>query len=281
MGMIYNAAQEIRAVLRWPRSPSGKFIAYFDLLDAFRAPACPVCALVEQGDRRALDALLYEQVNDAATRDRLVASHGFCNWHAWMLPGIDNSASGVALIYRHLLHETLERVTATLQEVRPRSRWGRLKARLFDRREQPLPLLDWRGKKHQCSLCTSSRRAELAYLKTILDFLGEADFAEGFGRSAGLCLPHLCLAATLGRDHPNLRSLLTAQETRWRDLMGELDEFIRKTDYRYANEARGREGSSWSRVLEALVGRRTLFGPERRSHTLNENAVEPPSETAN
>ncbi len=219
--------------------------------------------MLEQGERKALDALLYEQVNDPFTRDRLVESHGFCNWHAWMLPGVHNSASGVALIYRHLLSETLERVTETLREVRPRSRWQRVKARLFGTREEPLPLLAWRKKKRRCYLCTFSRRTERDYLTTILEFLGEADFAEAFGRSAGLCLPHLCLAAALGRDDQNLRHLLAAQEARWRDLTWELGEFVRKFDYRYAEEARGRENSSWHRVLEVLVGRAAVFGPER------------------
>ncbi len=263
MSAFGDVVQDVRAILGSPRGQSNKFITYFNLLDAFRVPGCPVCALLEQGERKALDSLLYEQVNDPTTREHLVASHGLCNWHAWMSPSVANSASGVALIYRHCLNETLTRVTETLRAVRPRSRWGRIKAWLFDGREEPLPLLDWRSKNQRCYLCTSSRRTERRYLQTILEFLGEAPFAEAFGRSTGLCLPHLCLTATLGRDHPNLRSLLTTQETRWRNLVGELDEFIRKFDYRYANEARGEEGSSWSRAVEALVGRRAVFGPER------------------
>jgi hypothetical protein len=265
MGAFGEVVQDVRAILRSPRGPSSKFITYFQLLDAFQVPGCPVCTLLEQGERKALDALLYEQVNDPFTRDRLVESHGFCNWHAWMLPGVHNSASGVALIYRHLLSETLEQVAATLREVRPRSRWQRIKARLFGSREEPLLLLAWRKKKRRCYLCAFSRRTETDYLTTILEFLGEADFAEAFGRSAGLCLPHLCLAAALGRDDQNLRSLLAAQEARWRDLTWELGEFVRKFDYRYAGEARGRENSSWQRVLEVLVGRAAVFGPEREA----------------
>lgn len=34
-------------------------------------------------------------------------------------------------------------------------------------------------------------------------------------------------------------------------------------DYRYTDEAKGRESSSWHRVLETFVGRAGVFGPER------------------
>lgn len=122
VGAFGEVVRDVRAI-RWsPRGPSSKFIAYFNLLDAFRVAGCPVCTLLEQEVRRALGALLYEQVNDPFTWDRLVGSHGFCNWHAWMLPGVNNSASGVALIYHHLLNETLERVSETLREIHSRSR---------------------------------------------------------------------------------------------------------------------------------------------------------------
>lgn len=102
--------------------PSSKFITYFQLLDAFKEPGCPVCTRLEEGALRTLDGLMYEQVNDPGTRDRLVESHGFCNWHAWMLPSVHNSASGVAIIYRHLLQETLELLRSARREARPRGR---------------------------------------------------------------------------------------------------------------------------------------------------------------
>lgn len=263
MARLRQLAQDVRMILQSAANPSSKFIAYFQLLDAFGKVGCPVCSLVEQGALKALDGLLYEQVNDPYTRDRLLESHGFCNWHAWMLPGIHNSALGVALIYRHLLQETLEHLKAASQAVRPRGRWQRLWERLTGSREEPLPVLAWRRKKTSCYLCTFARRSEHDYLRTILEFLGEAEFAEAFTRSAGLCLPHLYAAMAIDRDHPNLRTLLAMHEKRWQDLRWELEEFARKFDYRYADEARGRESSSWHRVLDVFVGRAGIFGPER------------------
>ena len=58
--------------------------------------------------------------------------------------------------------------------------------------------------------------------------------------------------------------LLGSAEQRWQGLMGDLEEFVRKFDYRYANEAMGDEKKSWRRALETFVGRAGVFGPERR-----------------
>jgi hypothetical protein len=206
---------------------------------------------------------MYEQVNDPFTRQRLVESHGFCNWHAWLLPGIHNSASGVALIYRHLLQETLDRLEVARQGARPRGRWRRLWERVKGSIRDPLPMLAWRQRKARCPICSFAWQAERDDLKTILEFIAEPEFGDAFARSSGLCLPHLYAAMAVGRDHPSLSLFLAIQEARWKDLVWELEEFARKFDYRYADEAKGRETSSWHRVLEVFTGRAGLFGPER------------------
>jgi len=249
---------------RRPRRTATKFLTYFQLLDAFKEPGCPVCSLLMRGAQKALDSLMYEQVNDPITRERLVESHGFCNWHAWLLPRIANSASGVGVIYRHLLQVALDALEAARRHVgtvQPEDGgWGRWLAS----RGEPSPLLVWRQKRTPCFLCTLSRQSEHDTLRAMLDYIGEAEFAEACGRSAGLCLPHLELAADLGRQHPNLRALLDIHVTQWRDLHWELGEFGRKADYRYVDEAKGREGMSWSRALELFAGQQGLFGPDRR-----------------
>ncbi len=263
MERVRAFVQDVRTILRSAESPSSKFITYFGLLDAFKEPGCPVCTRLEHGALKALDALMYEQVNDPSTRDRLVESHGFCNWHAWMLPSVRNSASGVAIIYKHLLSETLEHLRLARKETRPRGRWQRLRERLARSGEEMSAVRSWRSKKARCPVCTFARRSEEDDLRTILDFMGEAQFAEALGRSAGLCLPHLYAAIAIGRDHSNLGILLAAHVSRWQNLAWELEEFSRKFDYRFAEEVRGRESSSWHRVLEVFVGRPGAFGPER------------------
>jgi len=261
-----------------PNPLPSKFISYFQLLEAFQKPGCPVCALVEQGALRALDGLMYEQVNDPITRDRLVESHGFCNWHAWMLLRIHNSALGVAIIYRHLLLEALGALGSAGGRPVSRGLWRRLGRGAATPEGDPAPILTWRRRKARCYLCNFAAWSEREDLRSILQYLGEPEFGEAFARSAGLCLPHLCQAAEIGQGHANLGRLLSIHETHWRDLLWELEEFGRKFDYRYRDEDKGREGSSWRRALELFVGQPGLFGPERGREMAAERGITMPPE---
>jgi hypothetical protein len=266
VGRFRRIVQKAKTAVR-RASSDAKFVMYYELLEAFREPGCPVCARLEQGSLRAMDGLLYEQVTDPATRARLLASRGFCNRHAWMLPRIQSSPLGTAVIYHHLLASALERATADGTRLRPRSWWQRLSERIAPRTE-PLALVDWWNARTECSLCVRNRQSERDHLAAMLGFVQEKEFLEGLRASAGLCLPHLCHAMTIGRDHPNLAVLLSVQADRWSDLVGELAEFIRKNDYRFATEAMGREGDSWQRVLDAIAGRNGAFAPDAPHGTL-------------
>lgn len=248
---------------RRSKRPPTKFVTYFHLLDAFKEGGCPACSLLVRGAQRALDSLMYEQVNDPITRDRLVESHGFCNWHAWMLPQIAHSGLGTAIIYQHLLQVAREVLEEARQDAAAGRRAPGLRDRLFGTHGAPSSFPEWRRKKTPCFLCGLSHQSERDALTVILDYIGEPEFAEAFARSAGLCLPHLGLAADLGQTHPHLLALLNAHGDLWRDLQWELGEWTRKADYRYVDEAKGREGTSWIRALSLFVGQPGLFGPER------------------
>lgn len=239
-----------------------KFVLYYELLDAFGKPGCPVCANLERGSLKALGDMLYEQVTDPASRRRLLESGGFCNWHTWMLPRVQNSPLGAALIYGHLLQEALERLK-TSRHIRRESFGRRLWRRLIRKPRDSSPLPGWWRHRGTCPLCALAGQTEMESLRMILRFMGEADFAAGFARSSGLCLPHLCQAMEIGRDDPNLSLLLAAHEVRWSILVKELAEFARKCDYRFATEVVGQEGSSWRRVLDVFAGRPGVFGPAR------------------
>jgi len=247
---------------------------YYELLGAFKEPGCPVCVRLERGSVKAMDDLLYEQVTDPTTRARLVESRGFCNWHSWMLPRIQNSPLGVALIYHHLLTGALERLAVARAELGAPSWWGRLWRRVTQKGDRPLALVGWWRNRTRCPMCALVGRSEREHLKALLAFLGEAEFAAGLAQSAGLCLPHLCHAATIGLGHPNLPVLLSHHEARWSELIAELGEFIRKNDYRFATETMGHEGDSWRRALDVFVGRAGVFGPDRRGGSAAASGVE-------
>jgi len=246
---------------RQPRSRS-RFVAYYEMVEVLQQPGCPVCTRQDIASKRALGALLYEQVTDPLTRRHLLGSRGLCNWHAWMLPEIRDSALGTALVYKHLLQDVL-RTFPGLSEHQTLSRWQRLVDQVSRRRGKAAGPEGHRGQRADCPVCRLCRRAERNDVRTILTFWAEPEFAQAFGQSAGLCLPHLLASAQICRGHANLPSVLADHVRRCQELIEELEEFIRKRDYRFQREPYGPERDSWRRVLEVFVGQTGVFGPER------------------
>lgn len=238
-----------------------RFMRYFDLRDAFGKPGCPVCRLLEEGSRRYLDQLLYEQVNDPGTRDVLRATRGFCNWHAWMLREILNSASGVSILYSDFLAETirtLKRMPERPPAVSPLRRfWARLRG-LGSPAPRPV-----REPRPPCPAC-HGWPSETYDLQTLVAFLDDSEFSAAYERSHGLCLPHLEQALSLASPAA-AGCLLELTLPRLEHLRWELEEFGRKRDYRYAEEERGEEGTAWLRAVEFFVGKPQVFGNERTS----------------
>ncbi|MBN1920116.1 MAG: hypothetical protein JW892_02630, partial [Anaerolineae bacterium] len=81
-----------------------------------------------------------------------------------------------------------------------------------------------------------------------------AEVCAALIQGGGLCLPHLRLTLQASGPAAGYRALLTAQREAWSALMAELDEFIRKNDYRFQHEPMGDERDAWLRALDALVG---------------------------
>src|ERR1700675_101128 len=86
-----------------------KFVGYFRLIEACARPGCPVCRCLVAESRSYLGALLYEQITDPGTRRAIRLSWGFCNWHTWMLPDVESSAFGAAILCEDLVTRALRR----------------------------------------------------------------------------------------------------------------------------------------------------------------------------
>ncbi len=259
---------------RRPGRPS-KFVGYFQLLEACGKSGCPVCTVLEDGALRALNELIGEEVNDPEMRARLVASGGLCNWHTWLLARIEHPALGTAILYRSVLEAARTWLGECDRTVRGQSPGRKLSSRLAARlglaRSASLPRA-----KTRCPLCVSAVRGERRALRTVLDFLDHPEFRDAFSHSEGLCLPHMDAAVWLGKSHPNFPRLSAWHNARWGELVGELDEFIRKFDYRFAREAWGHERSSWQRAMAVVAGRTGVFGPDRGDASRRPDLQPPP-----
>ncbi len=218
-----------------------------DLLAAMRQPACPLCVLVERAERKAVDRFLYDQVNDIGRRDALRASRGLCPRHTAMLVE-GRSALGVAIISRDILRtmtaelEAADGGGAALGWLRQRMGAG-AGAQMATRI----------GPQAGCPMCAERAVIEAPLIAGLLRNLGDESFVAAFEASAGLCRVHL-EGALRTADAETARTLAARQAAIWRRLEADLDEFIRKHDYRFREEILAQERDVWRRALQIVSG---------------------------
>jgi hypothetical protein len=187
-------------------------------------------------------------VNDPGVRERIRTARGLCHRHAWMLATIRGGNLGIALIYRDVLDTVLQELGRDVSDEK--------------RRLWPLSpsegsgMADRLAPQGPCPACIQQEEMERIYLRELLRRLNDARLGPAFTASAGLCLPHLRQALGQAEDEAQRRSLLAAQRLIWQRLLAELNEFIRKNDYRFREEGFGVEGDSWLRALASLSGDR-------------------------
>jgi hypothetical protein len=218
-----------------------------DLLDAMRQAACPLCVLLERAELKAVDMFLYDQVNDISRRDALRASRGLCLYHTSML-AVGRSALGVAIISRDILRA----ITAELEAGAPSdAALGWIRDRLGSGAgAQMAARIDPQA---GCPMCAERPRIEAPLIAGLLYNLRDRGFAAAFDTAAGLCRVHLASALRVA-DAEAARALAARQAAIWRRMEADLDEFIRKHDYRFQGEVFDEERDVWRRALQLTSG---------------------------
>jgi len=213
----------------------------YNLYEAFDQPGCPVCRLTLISVDHYLDSLIYEYITNPATHSVIRAARGFCHAHAWHVQDqINASALGIAVLYEGLMRTLLR----DMGEVSP-----------GDGKRQVTQAANALKPQAECPACIHQVTVETHLLRNLLEHLDQEEFAEGFKRSAGLCLPHIRQALDQPGDTAAKAHLLSIQQVIWAQLQHQLEEFIRRHDYRFANEMTNDEvGTSPRRVIEQLAG---------------------------
>jgi len=227
----------------------GKHTPFFELVDAQSQAGCPICRLIYKATDRYLDSLLYEAVLDPGVRAKLKNSQGFCAEHVAMLQRRPGRALGVALIYR----DTLRDLLATLEGARFSGTRSPLE-RLLKRQGGESPTVTRLTATSGCPACAIGATTEKDYTALLLAHLTDDDLFQAYAAGEGLCLRHLIAALRDVGDAETLRRLVEPQTERYRHMLTDLDEFIRKRDHRFADEKYGEEGDVWLRVMNAVIG---------------------------
>jgi hypothetical protein len=240
-------------------------MSFYNLRDALPQPGCVVCRLKASAVDRFLDGLLWECVNDPDTRRNIRQARGFCQEHAWRL--VHGGASlGATIIMRDVLHNVLETLEGGKFQALPGLSLRRVQEALNKRQPSAATaeLAAALTSHSPCLACEQAATMEGVYLDTLLDhLLGEDGLLAAFQASDGLCLPHFRQALALVRDEAVFEALVSTQRAVWGQVVAHLDEIIRKSDYRFQDEARGEETGACRRAIAALVGAQPEEGPKK------------------
>lgn len=240
---------------------SGPSYSYFELLDACQKQACPLCTLGNASARRNLKTLIFEGVNDYGLRAKLRESMGYCHEHTWLLPESGESAPlGIAILHRDLLNTVRKQLDDSEFDKTQGKRLRSFVADVISQDETPSS--DARSARYiqtkaPCPACRDRDKIEKLALKSLIDALNkeDADMLAALESSDGLCLPHLRRALEAARNEQVFATLVNITNAQLSGLIQELDEFIRKNDYRFRDEKiTERERGSWRRALDRLVG---------------------------
>ena len=106
---------------------------------------------------------------------------------------------------------------------------------------------------HSCMFCQDNVDKERFLAEVLEELVEEPEFATPLERN-GLCVRHGQLALQVWKDHAKRDELFAQLKAQVTELSADLQEFIRKYDYQYRDEPRGREQDSVLRALRFFVG---------------------------
>lgn len=222
---------------RKPRRHAGEH----DLIEAFGQPGCPVCRLSTEAVDAYLTSVCYEQVNDLDLREQLRSAGGFCRPHAERFIRQRLGQLAAAIVYRDVLNTARKRLAGGWTG-RSRS----MLSGLFGRGRQSIRTIP------RCPGCEVEAEAEGRYLGVLRNRLRDAAVRAKYQAGDGLCLPHIDQA--LQTDDPGAEALAEAAVKMLGAIVGDLDEYIRKHDYRFHEAVWDGGEDTPERAVERAVG---------------------------
>ncbi len=175
---------------------------YYDLVDVCQPDTCPVCHLLEIRERRYIDSLFYESVNDPGVREKLRRAGGLCDRHTALFLAIGD-ALGLSIIAKDLL-----------------SQWLNASGADFSR----------------CPLCQTYEESEHRVIKAVSGYFYIDDFWSVLQNSAGLCRDHFVKISDELSSSDLKKRLEQFQTGKIRVLLQKLEQVIQKNDYRFQSE---------------------------------------------
>jgi len=203
-----------------------------DTQDPTASHACPICTLEQRSVERQIRAFFAEFVNDPAARAQFRKSRGFCIHHTPLILELGD-ALAISILYADLAERTI-------------AKWHTNPMRRFLLSDTSLSL-PW----SPCHACTAEIEAGNRYTEALAAGLECAEVWASVEADERLCMDHVM--GVLSAAKPEARKRFQElEESRLSQLQAEMEEFIRKNDYRFRGEAWGEERDAWQRALLKL-----------------------------
>jgi hypothetical protein len=236
---------------------NGKPNTYHELLGTLKQPGCAICRSVDGAVRQRIDAFLYEQIMIIERRTEIREARGFCSAHGTLLNGVGYML-GNAILQQDVLNDVLREMSKYEEASAQRRKMRSIKSftqGLFNRAGAIVNAIK---PKRECVLCEYERDREAMYLRTLINYLHEAEMREAFAASGGLCLPHFRVALGLNEiKNENLPALIEIETEILSKLKAELDEFLHKSNasFGFTQADMGSEADAPLRALKLVSGR--------------------------
>jgi hypothetical protein len=238
-----------------------------------RQPGCPICRIRDEAEHKYLYFLLWENVNDGATRMRIIRSLGFCPRHTWQMGRMEThhfgEAFGNSIIYENLVEVVRKRLARYVRraQAEQRSRWRLWLDRVLQRPRRPLFPDDLRPQA-TCRVCQTGEQTEASHLHWLLQGLSNStsEFREWYLHSERLCFRHLRLALELADLETEAGAMFLAEDgIQYLDgLRANLREFGGKHAWDRRDEALTEaEQVSWLKALIFFGGNETSKNGQR------------------
>jgi hypothetical protein len=217
---------------------------------------CPVCTVVLELVAQAMDTWSYDGFTDIEHREEVTRIRGFCPLHTWQLAQ-RNTSFQLAIVYENILstmEEDLGQQLSSLPSKVSEGDWLVEIQRLFQPGTSTLAASTHLYE--QCSFCRTRGTIEQRLTERLVTLLHNDNMPSLLRQSTGLCRVHFALAVQYAKQHAPAqhRVLITCQQACVQRVLGEVRELIRKHDYRFSEEARGEEMTSWRRAITLCAG---------------------------
>lgn len=208
-------------------------MTWHELYEHIKDNQCPICALLLEFTDRAMDSFLYESVNDPSLREKIMQSHGLCNFHSRMLLKKGDPLAH-ALIYIDLLNQTLTEIKSLNMNA-----------------------LSVYGKHSDCIFCKNEKSSEKLYAVGFLAAYQDKEFAKKYEDDGMLCVSHtkLIIESSSKSQANIINNIINTTEQKYKSLLNDLYEIKRKNDYRFNNEPwTESERTAWKKAVAVING---------------------------